>query len=96
MARSLFMLADFKSELVNTIITQATPHQMPAISIDSVLVKFYDEVNSFWKTKENTTLADVTVFSTGGGYRDVLVRSQLTSLNGVGWIIDSMERYSQT
>ena len=82
-ARSLFMLPDFKPQLVNTIITQATPHQMPAISIDPILVKFYEEVNTFWKAKENTTLADVTVFSAGGGYRDVLVRSQLTSLNGV-------------
>jgi len=82
-ARSLFMLADFKPELVNTIITQATPHKMPAINIDPLVEKFYDEVNMFWKAKENTTVSDVTVFSTGGGYRDVLVRSQLTSLNGV-------------
>ncbi|KAK2161207.1 hypothetical protein LSH36_120g15020 [Paralvinella palmiformis] len=82
-ARSLFMLADFKPELVNTIITQATPHKMPAINIDPLVEKFYDEVNMFWKAKENTTVSDVTVFSTGGGYRDVLVRSQLTSLNGI-------------
>jgi len=48
-------------------------------------VDFYDKVNKFWidNIEDKSKLEDVTVFSTGGGYRDVLVRSGLTSLDGV-------------
>ena len=43
----------------------------------------YTEVNDYWKSHVNTTLKSVTVLSTGGGFRDVLVRESLTSLTGV-------------
>ena len=72
----------FDHNLVNMIVTQATPHQTPVIAIDQYLVEFYDRVNSYWVRNESQ-LSDVTVFSSGGGYRDFLVKSALTSLNGV-------------
>ncbi|XP_041363306.1 GPI inositol-deacylase-like [Gigantopelta aegis] len=82
-ARALFILPDFDPHLVNTIITQATPHQAPAVSIDSDLVHFYKNVNSFWYLHGNQSLSHVTIVSTGGGYRDVLVRNGLTSLHRI-------------
>ncbi len=84
MARALFLLPGFRPELVTTIVTQATPHQAPPIAIDPDLVDFYQRVNEFWKAEENSSVADVTVFSSSGGHRDILVRSDLTSLKGVG------------
>ncbi|XP_046551704.1 GPI inositol-deacylase-like, partial [Haliotis rubra] len=82
-ARALFTLPTFDPRLVTTIITQATPHQAPAIAIDSLLNSFYDEINTYWRLHANSTLRDVTVVSTGGGYRDILVRNGLTTLKGV-------------
>lgn len=82
-ARGLFTLPKFDKKLVDTIITQATPHQSAVISVDSYTASYYDKVNSFWRKNHNTTLRDVTVISTGGGYRDILVRSHLTSLKHV-------------
>ncbi|XP_046355046.2 GPI inositol-deacylase-like [Haliotis rufescens] len=83
LARALFTLPTFDPSLVTTIITQATPHQAPAIAIDNVLSSFYDEINTYWRLHANSTLRDVTVVSTGGGYRDILVRNGLTTLKGV-------------
>ena len=82
-ARALFTLPNFDSKLVQTVITQATPHQSPVISLDATLADFYNNVNTYWKQHKNTTLKDVVVVSSGGGYRDILVRTGLTSLSGV-------------
>ncbi|XP_046560283.1 LOW QUALITY PROTEIN: GPI inositol-deacylase-like [Haliotis rubra] len=82
-ARALFTLPTFDPRLVTTIITQATPHQAPAIAIDSLLSSFYDEINTYWRSMPTVRLRDVTVVSTGGGYRDILVRNGLTTLKGV-------------
>lgn len=44
---------------------------------------FYQRVNDYWLEYGNTTLAHVTVVSTGGGYRDFQVRSGLTAMTRV-------------
>ena len=82
-ARALFTVPTFDARLVHTIITQATPHQAPVIAADYFIQSFYDQVNDYWRQNVNTSLKAVTVVSTGGGFRDVLVRSHLTSLRGV-------------
>ncbi|XP_023930190.1 GPI inositol-deacylase-like [Lingula anatina] len=82
-ARGLFTLPDFDPKLVHLIITQATPHRSPVIDIDIRQSEFYDKVNGYWRDNMNCSLKDVTVFSTGGGYRDILVRNRLTSLDGI-------------
>ncbi|KAJ8319164.1 hypothetical protein KUTeg_004255 [Tegillarca granosa] len=82
-ARALFTLPDFDQQLVNTIITQATPHQGPVIALDRHMSQFYDNVNGYWRKHSNTALKHVTVISTGGGYRDKLVRHAFTSLKGI-------------
>ena len=83
MARALHTLPGFDVDKVHTIITQATPHQAPVVTMDSLLADFFAHVNGFWMKHHNTTLKDVTVVSSGGGYRDILVRSELASLKGV-------------
>ena len=82
-ARALFTLPGFDSSLVHTIITQATPHQMPVVAIDPAIVDFYSNVNEFWKNNTSGFADKVTVVSTGGGFRDILVRNDLTSLDQV-------------
>ena len=87
MARALFTLPKFKAKHVTTIITQATPHQAPVVAMDTYVQQFYDDVNAYWAQRHNTSLKEVTVVSTGGGYRDLLVRSHLTKLDRVSFTI---------
>ena len=64
---------------------QNTPfiYIISVISLDRMIATYYNSVNNYWRTHSNTTLKHVTVISTGGGFRDVLVRNELTSLRGV-------------
>ncbi|XP_068100928.1 GPI inositol-deacylase isoform X2 [Hyperolius riggenbachi] len=78
-ARALLTLKNFKPELINLIITQATPHVMPVLSLDHYLIDFYAMVNEYW-TLNAKDLQNVTVLSVAGGFRDFQVRSGLTFL----------------
>ncbi|RUS89814.1 hypothetical protein EGW08_002426, partial [Elysia chlorotica] len=83
-ARGLFTLPDFDPAVVNTIITQATPHQKPVVSFDEDLHHYYQRVNQYWRSEGGqAALRHVTVVSTGGGHRDVQVRYALTRLDGI-------------
>ncbi|XP_060063451.1 GPI inositol-deacylase-like [Ylistrum balloti] len=82
-ARALFTLPDFDPSLVSVIITQATPHQGPVIPFDMKLSTFMTTVNNYWVDHSNSSLSHVTIVSTGGGHRDVLVRNSFTSLKGI-------------
>lgn len=57
---------------VNTIITLATPHK-PVFVVDADLHKFYNDVNDYWRSHNETTLKHVTLVSIGGGFRDTQV-----------------------
>lgn len=78
-ARALFTLPRFNTNLVSLIITQASPHQAPVLALDPYLLDFYSAVRQKWVNQANR-LRNVTVLSVGGGYRDYQVRSGLTSL----------------
>uniref|UniRef100_A0A3B5BH65 GPI inositol-deacylase n=1 Tax=Stegastes partitus TaxID=144197 RepID=A0A3B5BH65_9TELE len=78
-ARALFTLPRFNTNLVSLIITQASPHQAPVLALDPYLLDFYSAVRQKWVNQANK-LRNVTVLSVGGGYRDYQVRSGLTSL----------------
>ena len=82
-ARGIFTLPDFDTNTVRTIITQATPHQAPVMNVDYYMSEYYEKTNSYWISHVNTTLRDVVILSSSGGYRDVMVRSGLSSLHGV-------------
>jgi glycosylphosphatidylinositol deacylase len=82
-ARAVYTLPDFDKSRVHTIITQATPHQLPVITLDLNIAQFYASVNNLWHNERNVSLPHVTVLSTGGGFRDTRVRSDLTSMIGV-------------
>lgn len=77
-ARALFTLPKFNTNLVTLIITQASPHMAPVLGLDPFLLDFYKAVRQKWLSSEK--LKNVIVLSVGGGYRDFQVRSGLTSL----------------
>ncbi|XP_026232120.1 GPI inositol-deacylase [Anabas testudineus] len=78
-ARALFTLPRFNTNLVSLIITQASPHLAPVLALDPYLLDFYSAVRQKWVSQVNK-LRNVTVLSVGGGYRDYQVRSGLTAL----------------
>ncbi|KAM6986217.1 LOW QUALITY PROTEIN: GPI inositol-deacylase [Aplochiton taeniatus] len=78
-ARALFTLPRFSPRLVSLIITQASPHLAPVLSLDTHLLEFYSAVKQRWVGRGDS-LQNVTVLSVGGGYRDYQVRSGLTVL----------------
>ncbi|XP_053184694.1 GPI inositol-deacylase [Scomber japonicus] len=78
-ARALYTLPRFNTNLVSLIITQASPHLAPVLALDPYLLDFYSAVRQKWVSQAKK-LRNVTVLSVGGGYRDYQVRSGLTSL----------------
>ncbi|XP_039611917.1 GPI inositol-deacylase isoform X1 [Polypterus senegalus] len=78
-ARALFLLPKFNPNIINLIITQATPHQGPVLPLDSYITDFYRSVNNYWMDHA-VELQNVTVLSIGGGFRDYQVRSGFTVL----------------
>eukprot|EP00076_Gallus_gallus_P042741 XP_025008279.1 GPI inositol-deacylase isoform X2 [Gallus gallus] len=78
-ARALLTLKNFKPELINLLITQATPHVAPVMPLDRYLTDFYAAVNNHWILKAQD-LRNLTTLSVAGGFRDYQVRSGLAFL----------------
>uniref|UniRef100_A0A8U8ANV7 GPI inositol-deacylase n=1 Tax=Geospiza parvula TaxID=87175 RepID=A0A8U8ANV7_GEOPR len=78
-ARALLTLKNFKPELINLLITQATPHIAPVMPLDRYLTDFYTAVNNHWILKAQD-LRNLTTLSVAGGFRDYQVRSGLAFL----------------
>ncbi|KAI1899416.1 hypothetical protein AGOR_G00061560 [Albula goreensis] len=78
-ARALFALPRFNPQLVSFILTQASPHHAPVLTLDAQLLDFYSTVRRRWCSGADDLL-NVTVLSVGGGHRDYQVRSGLTAL----------------
>ncbi|XP_074857208.1 GPI inositol-deacylase isoform X1 [Carettochelys insculpta] len=78
-ARALLTLKNFKPELINLLITQATPHVAPVMPLDKYLTDFYTAVNNHWILKAQD-VRNLTTLSVAGGFRDYQVRSGLAFL----------------
>ncbi|NXA53798.1 PGAP1 deacylase, partial [Nothocercus julius] len=78
-ARALLTLKNFRPDLINLLITQATPHVAPVMPLDKYLTDFYTTVNNHWILKAQD-LRNLTTLSVAGGFRDYQVRSGLTFL----------------
>lgn len=79
-ARAVFSDKDFSISSISSIITLATPHSNPVITIDEDISEFYDRVNNLW-LETNNVIERVPLASIGGADRDVQVRSGLTIAN---------------
>uniref|UniRef100_A0A2K5PC62 GPI inositol-deacylase n=1 Tax=Cebus imitator TaxID=2715852 RepID=A0A2K5PC62_CEBIM len=77
-ARALLTLTNFKHDLINLLITQATPHVAPVMPLDRFITDFYMTVNNYWIL--NARQINLTTLSVAGGFRDYQVRSGLTFL----------------
>ena len=48
-ARTMFTLPNYRHGSINTIITMATPHLAPPVSMEQDLTNLYESVNGFWR-----------------------------------------------
>ncbi|XP_078451228.1 GPI inositol-deacylase [Lampetra planeri] len=81
-ARAVLADPAFDASLVTVLITQATPHVAPVLSLDPLLTDFHKQVNRRWAERAHN-LGHVAVLSVGGAHRDPQVRAGLTSLSGL-------------
>lgn len=80
-ARSLLAHPDFDASRVDVLVTLAAPHRQPVVALDHEITHFYESVNSFWnKFSDHSSFRQLTQLAIGGGFNDILVRSDLTSL----------------
>ncbi|NWZ29223.1 PGAP1 deacylase, partial [Asarcornis scutulata] len=78
-ARALLTLKNFRPELINLLITQATPHVAPVMPLDKYITDFYTAVSNHWILNAHE-LRNLTTLSVAGGFRDYQVRSGLAFL----------------
>ncbi|KAG5370012.1 GPI inositol-deacylase B [Yarrowia sp. C11] len=88
-ARVAVTLENYRPQSVNTIITLASPHLIPAATFDADITKVYHLVNDYWRsafaegdTDENP-LRDITILSIAGGKSDTMVPSDYVSLDSL-------------
>ncbi|KAF9412157.1 GPI inositol deacylase [Podila epigama] len=77
-ARSLFTMDNYKPGSVNMILTAATPHMVPPVTLDFEISNIYDRIESFWTrgfVGPDAPLQNVSLISIAGGNRDIIVNS---------------------
>ncbi|KAK4702313.1 GPI inositol-deacylase, partial [Phenoliferia sp. Uapishka_3] len=93
-ARAAFLHPHFQAQSISTLITFATPHVSPPVSVDRNIDRVYDHINSYWRrsygltsstsspatTTEHEALQDLVLISIGGGISDVTIASESVSL----------------
>ncbi|KAM0751220.1 PGAP1-domain-containing protein [Meredithblackwellia eburnea MCA 4105] len=101
-ARAAFLHPHFQAHSISTLITFATPHVTPPVSVDRNVDRVYDHVNTFWRRaygltsstaeetiKERAALEDVYLVSIGGGISDITIASESVSLSSLVPLNDS-------
>jgi GPI inositol-deacylase len=87
-ARATFLAPNYKKGSVNTILTLSAPHNAGPLMTERAVASFYAKVNSYWRKslERNSTdpdLREVAVLSLAGGFRDVQVSAELSSLEEI-------------
>ncbi|KAI8621187.1 PGAP1-like protein-domain-containing protein [Chytriomyces sp. MP71] len=82
-ARLALTLPSYTDGQVDTVITLATPHLFPPVSIERDSVLLYRRVNDFWRNEARNRLKDVILVSILGGARDIQIQSQFGSVESI-------------
>ncbi len=85
-AKTIVTLESYTAGSISTIITLATPHFLPTISVDWELDLLYSRVNEYWLDSNinNNLLSDLALVSISGGNHDSLIASDSTL---VSWFL---------
>ncbi|TGJ80396.1 hypothetical protein E0Z10_g8368 [Xylaria hypoxylon] len=88
-ARAAFVMPNFQSRSINTIVTMSAPHARPPVTFDPLIVKIYQDINDHWrhayskKSVMENSLSHVTLVSIAGGGLDTVVPSDYASLESI-------------
>lgn len=81
-ARAVPLLKSYTEGSIDTMITLSTPHREHPLFVDSSLYSFYNTINTEWITRKDK-FKDMAVISIGNGFRDTMIRSDATNLQGI-------------
>ncbi|KAI1324969.1 GPI inositol-deacylase [Xylariaceae sp. FL0255] len=88
-ARAAFVMPNFQSNSINTIITMSAPHARAPVTFDPLIVQVYQDINEHWRQAYSKSaiaenpLSSVTLVSIAGGGLDTVVPSDYASLESL-------------
>ena len=85
-ARSVFTMSNYRPGTVNTIVTAATPHLLPPVSLDFEISNIYDSIESFWSRGfigPDAPLGNVSLISIAGGNLDITVNGESGNIHNI-------------
>lgn len=88
-ARATFLARNYVDGSVNTILTLSAPHTAGPLMTERAVADFYSQINGFWASElrsnssSKSRLSDVAVLSLAGGFRDVQVAAELSTLESI-------------
>lgn len=88
-ARTMLTRSNYQSNSINSIVTMSAPHARPPVSVDSDIVRAYQETNEYWrnaysqKWANDNPLWHVTLVSIAGGGLDNIIPSDYASLSSL-------------
>ncbi|KAF9188485.1 GPI inositol deacylase [Haplosporangium sp. Z 767] len=85
-ARSLFTMKNYLPGTVNTILTAATPHMVPPVTLDFEISNIYDRIESFWSRGfqgPEAPLSNVSLISIAGGNLDIVVSGDSGNIHNI-------------
>lgn len=88
-ARTMFIMPNYQTDSVNTIVTMSAPHARPPVTFDPQIVSIYNDINNYWrhayskKSSAENALGQVTLVSIAGGGLDTVVPSDYAGLESI-------------
>ncbi|KAI6087961.1 PGAP1-domain-containing protein [Hypoxylon rubiginosum] len=88
-ARTMFIMPNYQSDSVNTIVTMSAPHARAPVTFDPQIVSIYNDINDYWrqayskKLSAGNSLDEVTLVSIAGGGLDTVVPSDYAGLESI-------------
>ncbi|CAO3567361.1 unnamed protein product [Mortierella alpina] len=85
-ARSLFTMKNYRPGTVNTILTAATPHMLPPVTLDFEISNIYTTIENFWSrgfVGPEAPLHNVTLISIAGGTLDIVVNGDSGNIHNI-------------
>ncbi|KAG0205911.1 GPI inositol deacylase [Mortierella sp. GBA30] len=85
-ARSLFTMKNYRPGTVNTILTAATPHMVPPVTLDFEISNIYATIEDFWSRGfigPEAPLHNVSLVSIAGGTLDIVVNGDSGNIHNL-------------
>ncbi|KAF9103918.1 GPI inositol deacylase [Mortierella sp. AM989] len=85
-ARTLFTMSNYQPGSVKAILTAATPHLVPPVTLDFEISNIYDRIESFWSRGfqgPDAPLSNVSLVSVAGGNLDIIVNGESGNIHNI-------------